>query len=117
MQSGGKNLSGPTGQGNPWLKRALGEAASSAARTNTFLGARYKRLVKRRGHAKALVAIARNILEIAWHLLSDPDARFIDLGADHHRRLVDEKKRTARLVRELRSLGHDVTLAPAPAPS
>ncbi|WP_459648546.1 hypothetical protein [Kitasatospora sp. Ki12] len=34
------------GKGNPWLRAALGEAAASAARTDTFLGARYRRLVK-----------------------------------------------------------------------
>jgi transposase len=112
IQSGGKNTSGPTGQGNPWLKRALGEAASSAARTDTFLGARYKRIVKRRGHAKALVAVARSILEIVWHLLSDPDARFHDLGSDHYQRLVDKKRKTRDLIRQLQALGHDVTLAP-----
>ncbi|MEU2587248.1 hypothetical protein ABZ612_30850 [Streptomyces avermitilis] len=55
IQSGAKGTTGPAGQGNPWLKGALGEAANAAARTDTFLGARYRRLVKRRGHAKALL--------------------------------------------------------------
>src|SRR5262249_345263 len=41
--------SGKTGSGNPYLKRALGEAAAGAARTDTFLGERYRRLVRRRG--------------------------------------------------------------------
>jgi transposase len=54
IQSGNKNTSGKTGKGNSWLKRALGEAAMAAAKTDTFLGARYRRLVKRKGHAKAL---------------------------------------------------------------
>nr|WP_234382883.1 IS110 family transposase [Streptomyces dysideae] len=53
IQSGAKNTAGPAGQGNPWLKGALGEAANAAARANTFLGAGYRRIVKRRGHAKA----------------------------------------------------------------
>ncbi|MFD7474561.1 IS110 family transposase [Streptomyces sp. NPDC059837] len=74
IQSGAKNSTGPAGQGNPWLKGALGEAANAAARTDTFLGACYRRIVKRRGHAKALVAVARSILVIAWHLINDPDA-------------------------------------------
>ena len=72
IQSGGKNTSGPTGKGNPWLRGALGEAAISAARTDTFLGARYRRIVKRRGHLKALVAVARSILVSVWHLLNNP---------------------------------------------
>ncbi|MET9913948.1 IS110 family transposase [Streptomyces sp. NPDC006476] len=70
IQSGAKNSTGPAGQGNPWLKGALGEAANAAARTDTFLGARYRRIVKRRGHAKALVAVARSILAITWHLIN-----------------------------------------------
>ncbi|MEU1600755.1 transposase [Streptomyces sp. NPDC005708] len=65
IQSGAKNPSGPAGQGNPWLKGALGEAANAAARTGTFLGARYRRIVKRRCHANALVGVARSILVIA----------------------------------------------------
>src|SRR6266511_2032887 len=59
-------------KGNPYLKGVLGEAATAAAKTNTFLGERYRRIVKRRGKLKALVAVARSILIIVWHLLADP---------------------------------------------
>jgi transposase len=62
IQSGPKRRSGNTGKGNPYLKRALGEAAAAAARTDTFLGERYRRLVRRRGKLTALVAIERSIL-------------------------------------------------------
>jgi len=41
-----------TGKGNPYLKGVLGTAAATAARTDTFLGERYRRLVKRRGKLK-----------------------------------------------------------------
>ncbi|MGW0579548.1 hypothetical protein ACWD25_27100 [Streptomyces sp. NPDC002920] len=68
IQSCAKNTAGPAEQGNPWLKGALGEAANAAARTDTFLGARYRRIVQRRGHAKALVAVARSMLH---HLTPD----------------------------------------------
>jgi transposase len=115
IQSGGKNTSGPTGKGNPWLRGALGEAAISAARTDTFLGARYRRIVKRRGHMKALVAVARSILVAVWHLMSDPTARYRDLGADFHTRNLDPTRKTRELVRQLTALGHDVTLTPATA--
>lgn len=74
IQSGAKNAAGPAGQGNSWFKGALGEVANATARTDTFLGARYRRIVKRRGHAKALVTVARSILVITWHLINDPDA-------------------------------------------
>jgi transposase len=49
IQSGPKSRSGQTGNGNPYLKGVLGEAAAAASRTNTFLGERYRRIVKRRG--------------------------------------------------------------------
>lgn len=84
IQSGSKNTSGPTGHGNPWLKGVIREAAMAAARTDTFLGARYRRLVKHRGHKKAIVAVARSMLAIVWHLINDPTARFEGLGPDHH---------------------------------
>jgi transposase len=59
----------------------LGEIAAAAARTDTFLGERYRRLVKRRGKLRALVAVARTSLVIIWHLLSDPAATYQELGA------------------------------------
>ena len=62
----------------------IGEAANAAAKTDTFLGERYRRIVKRRGKLKALVAVARSILVIIWHLIADPTARFRDLGSDYH---------------------------------
>ena len=73
---------GSTGHGNRYLARAIGEAALGAGRTDTFLGARYRRLARRRGKKKAMVAVGRSILTIVWHLLSDPDTRFEDLGPD-----------------------------------
>ena len=59
----------------------LGEAAVAASKTDTFLGERYRRIARRRGAKKAIVAVGRSILVIAWHLLSDPEAHFQDLGA------------------------------------
>jgi transposase len=113
VQSGGRSRAGRTGKGNPYLKRVLGEAAASAARTDTFLGERYRRLVKRRGKLKALVAVARSILVIAWHLLADPTARFHDLGPGFYLHAVTTERKTRNLVHQLEVLGHHVTLTPA----
>src|SRR6476659_10130313 len=82
IQSGPVTRGGRTGKGNPYLKGVLGDAAAAAAKTSTFLGERYRRIVKRRGKLKALVAVARSILVIVWNLLNDPTARFHDLGPD-----------------------------------
>jgi len=113
IQSGAKHRAGTTGKGNPYLKGVLGEAAAAAAKTDTFLGERYRRLVRRIGKGKALVAIARSILVIVWHLLADPTAHFHDLGADYHARRIDTGRKTRNLVRQLEALGHQVTLQPA----
>jgi transposase len=113
IQSGATRRAGATGKGNPYLKSVLGEAATAAAKTDTFLGERYRRLVRRIGKRKALVAVARSILVIVWHLLADPTARFHDLGADYHASRIDRDRKTRNLVHQLQALGHKVTLQPA----
>src|SRR5215467_1177895 len=83
-QSAGKRKgSNATGRGNPYLSAALGEAAISAGRTQSFLGARYRRLAKRMPKKKALVATGNTMLTIIHTLLSDPQASYHDLGADY----------------------------------
>lgn len=104
---------GATGHGNRYLARVLGEAAVGAGRTDTFLGARYRRLARRRGKKKAMVAVGRSILTIIWHLPTDPDARFEDLGADHYDRRVSTTAKKRSHIRGPEALGYHVTLEPA----
>lgn len=109
-QSAGRSKTATTGQGNPWLGGTIGEAAAGAARTKTFLASRYRRVVKRRGKKRALVAVGNSILTITWHLLSDPAARFTDLGPDWHDRIAP-LRRKRQLIAELERLsGKKVTL-------
>jgi len=115
VQSGPIRRGGKTGKGNPYLKGALGEAAAAAAKTNTFLGERYRRLVKRRGKLKALVAVARSILVVVWHLLTDPFARFCDLGPDYHNSHINTERRMRNHVAQLTAMGYHVTLEPTAA--
>jgi transposase len=113
IQSGTRSRGGKTGKGNPYLKGLLGEAAAAAAKTDTFLGERYRRVVKRRGKLKALVAVARSILVIIWHLLANPAATFHDLGAGYYASRTDKDKKARNHVRQLEALGFTVTLAHA----
>jgi transposase len=113
IQSGAVTRGGKTGRGNPYLKGVLGEAAAAAAKTDTFLGERYRRLVKRRGKLKALVAVARSILVIVWHLLANPTARFHDLGSDYHTRRINLERRMRNHIAQLTAMGYRVTLEPA----
>lgn len=112
--SAGKNKgNGSTGHGNRYLARVLGEAAVGAGRTNTFLGARYRRIARRRGKKKAMVAVGRSILTIIWHLLADPSTRYEDLGPDHYDRRVSTNAKKRNHIRGLEALGYTVTLNPA----
>jgi transposase len=112
-QSGPRGRSGKKGHGNAYLRSSLGQAATGAARTATFLGERYGRIARRRGKAKAQVAVARSILVIIWHLLADPAARYTDLGPDYVASRTDRDKKIRNHVRGLRSMGLEVTLTPA----
>ena len=112
--SAGRNKgNGTTGHGNRYLARALGNSAIGAARTNTFLGARYRRIARRRGKKKALVAVGRSQLVIIWHILDNPKTRFKDLGPGHY----DQQRSTAANRRShihaLEALGYKVTLQQA----
>ncbi len=95
------------------LKGVLGDAAAAAGKTSTFLGERYRRLARRRGKLKALVAIARTILVIIWHLLADRAARYDDLGPDFYITTINTDRKIRSHIRQLEALGYAVTLAPA----
>ena len=113
VQSGARTRPGKTGKGNPYLKSVLGEAAASAARTNTFLGARYRRLARRLGKQKAQVAVARSILVIVWNLLADPTRRYHDIGPEFYDNRIGPERRKRNHIRQLEALGYTVTLTPA----
>ena len=113
IQSGASSRAGRTGKGNPYLKGVLGEIAAAASRTDTFLGERYRRIVKRRGKLKALVAVARTILVIIWHLLTDPAARYHDLGPGYYASRTDTDRKARNHIRQLEALGFTVTLTAA----
>jgi len=113
-QSAGKTKgNGATGHGNPYLARVLGEAAVGASRTDTFLGERYRRIARRRGKKKAVVAVGRSILIIIWHLLADDQATFTDLGPGHYHTRAGTQRAIRNHIRGLHALGYQVTLHPA----
>jgi transposase len=111
--AGKKKGTGSTGHGNHYLARVLGEAAVSAGKTDTFLGERYRRIARRRGKKRAIVAVGHSILVIVWHLLSDPEARFHDLGPDLYDTRIGPEAKKRNHIRQLEALGYKVTLQPA----
>jgi transposase len=110
-QSAGKRKgSNSTGRGNPYLSAALGEAAISAGRTQSFLGAKYRRLTRRMPKKKALVATGNSVLTIVHALLSDPSARYADLGADYYEQRMHTRRQARNHVKSLERLGYKVTI-------
>ena len=112
-ESAGRSKSSKTGRGNRYLARTLGEIVVAGSRSNTFLGQRYRRLARRRGKQKAIVAVGRSVLIIVWHLLADPDTHFCDLGADFNDRRTSNSRRMRSHITGLEALGYKVTLEPA----
>jgi hypothetical protein len=106
-QSGTRARTGKKGRGNGYLRGYLGQAAIGAAVTATFLGERYHRVARRRGKAKAQVAVARSILVIIWHLLASPEARFTDLGCGYYQARTDKDRKIKNHIRQIEALlGH-----------
>jgi transposase len=108
-ESGGKRRPARTRKGNPWLKRALAEAAWAAGRSkSSYLGERFRRLAARRGRKRAVVAVGHEILIIVYYLLTRGVA-YQDLGTTH----LDDRHRAAlrrQAVKRLQNLGYDVQL-------
>ena len=96
------------------MKTGLVEAANSLSRsTDNFLASRFRRLKARRGQKRAAIALARSILEIAFHLMTRGGI-YVDLGANYHDQRQKDKLHQ-RLVKRLEDLGFQVSLQPTPA--
>jgi hypothetical protein len=109
-----KNRSGKTPKGNQWLRRALVEPAWGAARRKDgYLGAMYRGIAVRRGEKRAVIAVARTILQAAWHVLSK-GVEYKERGGDYFDRINSEQTKN-KLIRRLERLGYEVDLKPKPA--
>jgi transposase len=111
-ESAGKHRSGKTRKGNRWLRTALVEAAWAAIRNeNSALAARYRRIMRHRGHKKALVAVAHAMLRMIYRVLTD-GITYREPGADYYDRRHAERVRR-RAIQLLERQGYRVTLEPA----
>jgi transposase len=111
-ESAGKHKSGKTRRGNRWLRAALTEAALAAIRTsNSAFAAPYRRIMRHRGHKKAVTAVAHAMLVTAYHLLAR-QTTYQELGADYFDRRHAERV-TRRAVQALERQGYRVTLESA----
>jgi len=111
-ESAGKRKSGKARKGNRWLNVGLLEAAlASTRRKDSYLRAQYYKIRARRGHKKAVRAVAHSILVVVYHLLSK-GIRYEDLGGDYFTRR-DPQARIRYLVRQLEQMGQRITVQPA----
>jgi transposase len=115
-QSGKRNGKAKSKKGNRYLGAVTGETAVAAGRTQTREGARYRRLARRRGKAKAQVAVGNTQLKVYHKLLSSPGMRYEDLGPDYYERRAGTRRQIAHHVGKLGALGFEVTLARIPEP-
>jgi transposase len=110
-QSGGKRKgANASGRGNRYLGAALGEAAVSAGRTQSFPGAKYRRLVKRMPKKKALVATGNSLLTIYHALLSDPAATYTDLGTGYYEQRANIRRQVRNHIRAIERHGYKITI-------
>lgn len=112
--SGGKRLSGATRQGNTWLRGLLGEIAWAAIRTSgSSFGTRFRRIARRRGTAKAVVAVMHNLLLVIYTVLKTGEP-YREAGADYYHPADPQRKARAH-IRQLEKLGYTVTIEATPA--
>jgi transposase len=113
-QTAGKSRPAARRKGNPWLSRALTQAAWGARnKKQCYLATQFRHIARRRGEKRAALAVANSILTALYFILRD-GVEYYDLGPDHFYRLTPDK--VARdLVKRLEKLGHKVTLEPVAA--
>jgi transposase len=111
-QSGKRKGQARHKKGNTYLGGVLGETAISAGRTQTREGARYRKLARSRGKAKACVAVGNTQLKVYHKLLSNPGMRYEDLGPDYYERQAATRRKVTWHMRQIEAEGFDVTIAP-----
>jgi transposase len=108
-ESAGKRRSGRTTKGSRWLRGMLVQAAWAASHTkDSYLAAQYRRLARRRGRKRALLAVGHTLLVIMYHVLQR-GVPYRELGASYLDRL-EPQRLVRQLVKRLEQLGHKVTL-------
>jgi transposase len=108
-ESAGKHKSGRTRKGNRWLRIALIEAALGATRKrDSAFGARYRRILRHRGHKKAVVAVAHALLVTVYHVLAR-GLEYREPGADYYDRRHAQRI-ARRAIATLERQGYRVTV-------
>ncbi len=100
-----------TGKTTNRAARAFSLAAQAVSRSQTALGAVFRRMRAKHGAAKAIVATANKIARIVYHMLKDKQL-YVDRGADYYEQKYQEQE-IKKLKRQAAKLG--MQLVPATA--
>lgn len=110
-ESAGKRRTTHIRPGNRHLKSALVEAANAAShKRDCYLRAKYRRLAGRKGKKRALIAVARTILQSTYYMMSRVE-RYHDLGENYYD-LRNPEQVARRLTKRIEKLGFKVTFEP-----
>lgn len=105
-ESAGVNYSHRSPQGNRQMRRLLNQSANAAVKAKgSIFEIVYRRLVARLGHKQAIGAIAHRLCRLIWKILHQ-GVRYEERGPAVSKR--SKQQRTAKMIRELRSLGYRV---------
>lgn len=107
--SGGKILSSKTRRTNNRVASLLRLAAMTVGKTDSALGAFYRRLSARVGKAKAITATARKIAVLVYNLLRHGKS-YLDPGAQYY-----EEEHRARVIRNLKRRAQSLGFTIEPA--
>jgi transposase len=102
-ESAGKRKSGKTRKGNTMVRYLLCEAANGAIRTLSVFRNKYRNLVVRRGHKRAIVAIAHDLIRTIYFMLTRRQA-YRDSGFDYA--AANVKKNASRWLKALKRFGY-----------
>ena len=115
-ESAGVSKSHRSPKGNRHMRRVLNQCANAAVRVKgSIFEIVYHRLVPRLGHNQTIGAIAHRLSRLIWMILHQ-EIRYEERGPAVHER--SKRVRTARMIRQLRSLGYRIeplTAQPNPA--
>ena len=111
-ESAGKRQSGKTRKGNSLVRYLLCEAANAARRTKSVFASKYQGLAIRRGHKKAIVALAHKLIRTIYVILTRREP-YRDSGVDYQAAAVS--KNAPRWIRALKQFGYWPTPTPVTA--
>jgi transposase len=101
-ESAGKRKSGRTRHGNNTIRYILCECANAARMTKSTLASKYKSLMVRKSHKKAIVAIAHKMIRLIYILLSRRQP-YLDQAIDYA--AMSAKKNAPRWIKQLKAIG------------